>query len=333
MKMVLYPPVDATRLSLIREAATGMVVMNVLTIDEALREIEDAEAFFGKLTPELLRAAKQLRWVQSPTASLEHYLFPELITHDLVLTNMRGLFSDVIADHVFGYILCFARNLHRYLRQQWSREWGPIGGEETRSSNVTGPGVMSEIDRQHQHLSDCTIGVVGVGAIGSEVLRRASAFGMSLMGVDPIVTHVADLALEIRGLDQLEELLEESDYVVIAAPQTPQTVGMFGTAQFQKMKRSAVLINIGRGAIVRLDALTQALRDREISGAALDVFEVEPLPVDHPLWEMEHVLLTPHIAAASPRVSERHTETLVENVRRFANHQPLINVVDKEQWF
>ena len=162
-----------------------MSVVNAATHAEALAHMSDADAFFGKITPPLLAAAHRLRWVQSPTASLEHYLFPELTAHPCVLTNMRGLFSDVIADQVFGYILCFARNLHRYILQQAEARWAPIGGEEDRVSFATGPGVVNAIDRAHLHLSDCTLGVVGLGSIGTEIARRAQAFGMRVLAVDP----------------------------------------------------------------------------------------------------------------------------------------------------
>src|SRR5262245_38717270 len=126
--MVLHPAVEADRLARIVEAAgPTMSVVNAATADEAAAQIPDADAFFGKLTPPLLAAAERLRWVQTPTVSLEHYVFPELIEHPLTLTNMRGLFSDVIADQVMGYVICFARNLHRYVLQQARREWSPIG--------------------------------------------------------------------------------------------------------------------------------------------------------------------------------------------------------------
>ena len=124
MKLVVHPPIDEQRLVLLREVAGNMRVVNCSDVDAARAEIVDADAFFGKMTPQLLAVATELRWVQSPTASLEHYLFPELIEHPCVVTNMRGLFYDVIADHVMGFVLCFARNLHTYIRQQLKRQWG-----------------------------------------------------------------------------------------------------------------------------------------------------------------------------------------------------------------
>lgn len=332
MKMLIYPALDEPRLQRIRAAAGSMQIVNAENIETALREIDSADAFFGKLTPELLTRATRLRWVQSPTASLEHYVFPELIAHPLTLTNMRGLFSDVIADQVMGYILCFARNLHLYIRNQRSATWAPRGGEAERVSFAMGPSHVTSIDRCHQHLADQTLGIVGLGSIGRELARRAAAFGMRRLAVDPC-TEASEDVPEVWKPEQLERLLSASDYVVIAAPHTPATAGMFQRTQLQRMKPTAYLINIGRGAIVRLDDLVAALDAGEIAGAALDVFEQEPLPAEHPLWKQPNVILTPHVAGYSPRIAERHLAVLLENVTRFASGEPLRNVVDKAHWF
>lgn len=333
MKLVIHPPVDEERLARIREAAGRMQVVNCADQVEALREMPDADAFFGKITPPLLRQAGQLRWVQSPTASLEHYLFPELVDHPCQVSNMRGIFSDVIADHVLSYVLCIARNLHVYLRQQQRCVWEPVGGENARLSMAAGPGTVTAIDRRHLHLADCTLGVIGTGAIGAETLRRASALGMSLLGLDPVVRSVPGTLEEVWTMDRLDDLLDVCDFVVIAAPHTPETEKMFRRPQFERMKRSAWLINIGRGVIVDLEDLTAALRERLIAGAALDVFEVEPLPAEHPLWGMENVIITPHSAAASPRIAERHLEVLLDNIRRFVQGKPPETLVDKRRWY
>ena len=333
MQLVLYPEIESLRLEQIRQAAGEMNVINAHSQEEALAAMPSADAFYGKMTPELLAAAgPQLRWVQSPTASLEHYLFPELMAHPCIVTNMRGLFSDVIADHVFGYILCFARNLHRYLRFQQEHRWAPIGGENARLTYSQGPGLVTEIDRQHLHLSDCTIGVVGAGAISAETCHRTTALGMDIIGEDPKATTVPDVLEEIWPPERLPDLLAESDFVVIAAPHTPQTERLFRSEQFAQMKSSAYLINIGRGVIVDLKDLTEALQTGQIAGAGLDVFEIEPLPEDHSLWDMEQVIITPHIAASSTHVAERHLATLLQNVANFATGQPLLNVVDKQIW-
>jgi phosphoglycerate dehydrogenase-like enzyme len=333
MKLVIHPQVESGRLTRIAAAAPGMIMVNAATDDEAASAIEEADAFFGKITPALLARARRLRWVQSPTASLEHYVFPELLEHPCVLTNMRGLFSDVIADQVMGYILCFARNLHRYIRNQVAARWEPVGGEAERVSFAAGPGVVSAIDRAHLHLADATLGIVGLGQIGAEIARRALAFGMRVIAVDPQQTTAPEGVAILWKPERLMDLLAESDFVVIAAPHTPQTVKLFRRPQFQQMKRSAYLINIGRGAIVDLTDLVASLQAGEIAGAGLDVFETEPLPADHPLWQMENVILTPHVAGYSPRIAERHLGVLIENLARFQRGEPLKNVVNKALWF
>jgi len=333
MKLVVHPPVDPDRLERLRAAARGAVVVNAPDEPTAIREAADADGFLGKITPPILSAARQLRWVQSFTASLEHYLFPALTDHPCVLTNMRGLFSDVIADQVMGYVLCFARNLHVYIRNQLEAKWGPVGGEAARVSFAAGPGVVNPIDLAHRHLAYQTLGVIGFGAIGEEVARRAKAFGMRVLAIDARRTEPTWDVDWLGPPDRLGDLLAESDYVVIAAPHTPATAKMFGREQFRRMRPSAYLINVGRGAIVDLAALTDALAAREIAGAALDVFEEEPLPAGHRLWTFPNVILTPHVAGYSPRIAERHLALLVENVRRFVSDEPLLNVVDKLAWF
>jgi phosphoglycerate dehydrogenase-like enzyme len=333
MKFLIFPAIDETRLSRVCETARTMIVINASTLEQALIEIEDADAFFGKLTPLLLARAKQLRWVQSPTASLEHYLFPELVEHPCVLSNMRGLFSDVVADHAMSFVLCFARHLHTYFRKQQEGDWSPVGDTRYVAEFVNSPGTVLPMDRAHQHLSDCKLGVVGVGHIGSEILRRASAFGMTLIGVDPHTREVPGVLDDVWPLDRLPELLHESDYVVIAAPQTPETTKLFRRANLKRMKPTGILINVGRGAIVDLADLTEALRAGEIGGAALDVCDPEPLPRDHPLWRMPNVIITPHVAAASPHIAERHLETLIENIRCFLRGEPTTTQVNKRLWY
>ncbi|MDB4439293.1 D-2-hydroxyacid dehydrogenase [Planctomicrobium sp.] len=333
MKIVIHPLIDEVRFLKIREAAGQVPVINCTSIALAIDEIHDASGFIGKITPEMLSNARELIWVQSPTASLEHYIFPELVEHPCQLSNMRGLFYDVIADHVFSYILCVARNLHLYLCQQQKGEWAPIGAEQQSSTLFNSAGMKSRIDERHLHLADCTIGVVGVGSIGAEVCHRAKAFGMNILGVDPIVNSLPEVLPIVWKLDRLPDLLEQSDFVVIAAPHTPETIKLFSEQQFQQMKDSAWLINIGRGVIVDLTDLTSALQSKEIAGAALDVFEEEPLPTEHPLWKMQNAIITPHVAAASPQVSERHLETLLENVRLHASEETPLNIVNKEKWF
>lgn len=311
-----------------------MRVINTAHTEEALAAMPAADAFFGKITPDLLAAAPRLRWIQSPTASLEHYLFPALVEHPCILTNMRGLFSDVIADQVMGYVLCFCRNLHRYILQQARALWAPVGGEQARVAFTVGPAHVSAMDVAHRHVSDQTLGIVGLGAIGREIASRARAFGMRVVAVDPTPTTIPEGVETVWPVDHLDQLLATSDFVVIAAPHTPDTEKLFRRPRFQRMKPTATLINIGRGAIVDLADLAAALQANEIAAAALDVFETEPLPADSPLWKMgDRVILTPHVAGYSPRIAERHLGVLLENLRRFVAGENLLNIVDKRRWY
>jgi phosphoglycerate dehydrogenase-like enzyme len=335
MKIVIHPAVETDRLAALGHAVPGAEWVNAATAEQAIAAMPGAHAFLGKISPGMLARADQLRWVQSFTASLEHYIFPALVDHPCTLTNMRGLFGDVIADQVMGYVLCFARNLHTYVRRQVEHRYEPVGGESARVSFASGPGTVNAMDRATVFLPDASMGIVGLGAIGAEIARRATAFGMVVRAVDrfPDRVRAPEGVESVDGMDGLPGLLAGSDFVVIAAPHTPETAGLFDASTLAHMKSSGYLINIGRGAIVVLDDLVDALRAGSIAGAALDVFEVEPLPPDHPLWDFPNVILTPHTAGYSPVIARRHLETLVENVGRFARGEPLLNVVDKALWF
>ncbi len=335
MKIVIHPPIDEERLALLETAAPEARFVNALTGDDALAAMPEADAFLGKITPELLGQAKQLKWVQAFTASLEHYMFPALLEHPCVLTNTRGLFGDVIADQVMGYILCFARNLHHYIRQQLERRYEPAGGEAARVDNAMGPGTVNAMDRATIFLPGSKLGLVGFGSIGQGIAQRAAAFGMRIRAVDrfPDRLLVPSHVEAIWGSGCLRDLLAWSDFAVIAAPETPETQALFNRNTLELMKPGSYLINVGRGAIVVLQDLVKALRDGPIAGAALDVFEVEPLPPDHPLWDCPNVIITPHTGGYSTVVAERHQATLFENVRRFSRGESLQNVVDKRLWF
>src|SRR3954462_3289293 len=184
MKIVIHPPIDLDRLASLRTSAPSAGWVNAADPAAALAAIAGADAFLGKITPDLLARADRLRWVQAFTVSLEHYVFPALVSPPCLLTNMRGLFGDVIADQVMGYILCFARNLHVYIRQQAEHRYEPVGGESARADTARGPRTLNARDRATIFLPGATRGIVGLGAIGSEIARRARAFGMTVRAVD-----------------------------------------------------------------------------------------------------------------------------------------------------
>ena len=310
MKLLLYGRDFTSWMEPLRRVAPGVAIETAGTEEEARSKIADADAFFGVITPGLLAAAKQLRWIQTPMAGLERYFFPALVEHPVQVTNMRGIFSDMIPDHVLCFILCFARSMHLSIRRQLAHKWAP------RDVKVV-------------HLPESTLGIVGLGGIGYGVAQRAAPHGMRIIAVDPRREEKPPEVAELWKADRLDDLLAQSDFVAVCAPETPETRGLFRAEQFAKMKPSAYFINIGRGRVVSLEALVDALRQQKIAGAALDVFEQEPLPAESPLWDMENVILTPHVAGISAHEEDRRLQVLSENLRRFVAGEPLRNPVDK----
>jgi len=318
--LMLPPQSDLTRewARRLGEAAPELDIIAPETVEGAEQAIGHAEGAFGRLPPTLLARADKLRWLQAPQAAPPAgFYYKELIEHPVVITNMREIYNDHIGAHVMAFVLAFARGLQVYLPQQQRREWRPIPRE-------TGDVV---------HLPEATALVVGVGGIGGEVARLASAFGMTVIGVDERRAAPPPGVAELHRAAALDELLPRADFVILTVPHTPETEGFMNWARFQRMKRSAFFINIGRGMTTRLDDLVAALRAGEIAGAGLDVFEQEPLPADHPLWTMPGVLLTPHTAGHGPYLDERRFDVLRENAKRFLAGGELRNVVDKARWF
>lgn len=303
----------------LRAAAPDVNVVVAHDPESCRREIVDADAFYGNITADVLAAAGRLRWIQSPNIGQERYMFPALVSHPAVMTNAAGIFSDDIADHVMGFVLIFARGFHRYQRHQERHHW----------AKAPGGGYPTDVI----HLPDCTLGIFGLGGIGAAVAVRAHAFGMRVLAVDPRRTDRPPEVSELWQPDRLSDLLGASDFVVLCAPETPETRGLFDAAVIGMMRPNAYLINIARGKIVKLDPLVDALRAGRIAGAGLDVFDPEPPPSDHPLWDMPNVVITPHVAGAGPHSTERLHAILLENVRRFVAGAPLMNVIDKARWY
>ena len=318
-KFVFLPPPSARNSEMAEAIRADVPAVDVLLPEdrqEALAVLPHARAAFGTLDPELLAAAVQLEWLACPAAGPSpRFYFPELVASDVTVTNMRGIYSDHIAVQVMAYILAFARSLHHYLPQQLRQEWRPDGTPEVI------------------HLPDASAVIVGVGGIGAVVAEHCAHFGMHVIGIDPRVEIPPPGVRELYRPSQLDDQLGRGDFVIMAAPQTPHTERLMDAERLGRMKESAILINVGRGVSVVLDDLTEALYAGSIGGAALDVFEIEPLPEDHRLWRAPNFLMTPHSAARGPGVQQRRLDVLVENCRRLAQGEALINIVDKANWF
>jgi phosphoglycerate dehydrogenase-like enzyme len=319
-KFVMLPPQSEVTRGWGQKLAETMPEVHVVIAEDqatAEREVVDAEAAFGHLPRELLARARRLRWLQAPQAApAAGYYYAELIQHPLTVTNFREIFNDHISAHIMAFVLAFARGLHVYIPQQLRREW-----KKSRENS----GVV--------HLPEATALIVGVGGIGAETARLAAAFGMTVLATDARRTSAPPGVAELHKPEAIDALLGRADFVILTVPHTPATEGFMHRARFQRMKRSAFFINIGRGMTTKLDDLVAALAAGEIAGAALDVFEQEPLPAEHPLWTMPNVLLTPHMAGWGPHLDDRRYQIMIDNCRAFLEGRPLRNVVDKAAWF
>jgi len=252
-----------------------------------------------------------LRWVHSMSAGVENQLFPELFESPLPLTNGRGVFKESLGEFVLTAALYFAKDLRRMMRNHAAGRWEQFDVEE--------------ISRQ-------TMGIVGYGEIGRSAARRAKAMGMKILATRrrESLNQGDDLLDQAFPLDQMGDMLAQSDVVVVSAPLTTDTRGLVGEAEFARMKPTAILVNVGRGPVVDEAALVRALTEKRIRGAALDVFDVEPLPEGHPLWALDNVLFSPHCADHTSDWLEQAAGMFVANFRRFAAGEPLLNLVDKK---
>ncbi|MDE0298787.1 MAG: D-2-hydroxyacid dehydrogenase [Candidatus Poribacteria bacterium] len=316
MKIVTSYNLSTEDIALARTVAPNVCFASAATVEDMMREIEDAEAFFGYgLKPEMIKKAKNLRWIQFSSVGVESVLSPELLNSDVVLTNARGATAINISEHVMSLILAIARTLHTSIINQTNKFW-----ENFRKLPVL-------------EISGDTLGIIGLGSIGIQVAHRAHAFGMRILAVDPTQTEKPAEVDSLWKMDRLHDMLGKSDFVAICCPLTPETTGMIGTAEFNAMKSTAILITIGRGQIIDQAALVEALQSKKIAGAGLDVTDPEPLPQDSPLWEMDNVIITPHHAGASPKSWTRIYGLFCENLRRFVAGEPLTNIVDQTRGY
>jgi phosphoglycerate dehydrogenase-like enzyme len=318
--LLMLPPQTPTTRDWAKRLAAALPELSVVVAEdggEAARAVGGAEAAFGTMPRALLARAARLRWIQAPQAAPPAgWYYAELIAHPAVVTNFREIYNDHIGAHIMAFVLAFARGLHQYLPQQLERQWRP-----------------APLDSGVVHLPEATALIVGVGGIGAEAARLAAAFGMRVIGVDARRRDAPPGMAELHGTEALDSLLPRADFVILTVPHTPATEGFMHRARFQRMKRTAFFINIGRGMTTRLDDLAAALKAGELAGAGLDVFEQEPLPADHALWTTPGVLITPHTAGYGPYLDDRRYAILLDNSRRFLAGQPLRNVVDKSSWF
>ena len=265
-----------------------------------------------RLLRDVFRICPNVRWVHSRAAGLDTVLFPELTESPVPLTNGRGVFSQSLGEFALGAILYFAKDFRRMIRNQAAGVWEPF----------------DIVDVAGQ-----TVGIVGYGDIGRAVATRVRALGMPILAIKrqgPPLYNVDPLVNRIYSPGQREEMFARCDYIVVSTPLTPETRGMIGEPEFAAMKPNAVVINLGRGAVIDEAAMVRALTEKRIKGAALDVFDQEPLPAGHPFYALENVLLSPHCADHTPDWLEQAMRFFVTQFERFAKGEPLQNVVNKK---
>lgn len=280
------------------------------TKEEALPYLPDTEVIVttAKFDQELLKLAPKLRWIQSVSAGVDAIPHKELAARGIALTNGRGIHQIQMSEFALALMLQWARRFPDFYRNQASRTW---------NTKVW----ISE-------LHGCTLGILGAGSIGQAIAAKAKAFDMKVVGYNRSGQAAPGFDCTYTGREGLEEVLRASDYVVLLLPHTADTHHLLAEPEFRLMKKDAFFINLARGSIVNEVDLVKALTDGVIAGAALDVFETEPLPSTSPLWELDNVILTPHVAGMSPQYMLRASSIFYENIRRFQSGQPLLNAVD-----
>lgn len=299
----------------IRRRWPEMRVVHLPDYDALPAELPDTDIFLGySLRPKQLLEAKKLKWIHSTAAGVAQLMYPELRDSGLLVTNPSGIFSVPMAEHTLGMILALARNFPDSIRFQDKSHWA-----------------QQELWDRPQHLTELNgqlVLIVGMGSIGRELARRAKAFEMRVWGVTRSGKGDASLAERIVSVAELDAVLSEADYVVIAAPETPETKHLLGAAQLARMKRGARLINVARGSLLDEAALLRALASGALAGAALDVTSEEPLPADSPLWKAPNLFITPHTSAISDRLWPRQTALFVDLLERWFDGREILNRVD-----
>jgi D-2-hydroxyacid dehydrogenase (NADP+) len=295
----------------IRETSPDVEIVTEegLEADPAL--LETVEVVYGGLGRERFARARRLRWMQVTGAGVNGLLTPEVVASPVRITNASGIHAAPITEHFFGMLLTLTRRLNRAWDQQRAAHW------------ESGP-----LRDQVGMLAGRTLGVLGVGAIGTHAARVGAAFGMRVIGLRRSPAPVPHVE-RVYGPAELEPFLGEADVLFDTLPLTPATTRLLDARAFAATKPGAIVANVGRGGTIDTAALVESLRAGRLGGALLDVTDPEPLPAGHPLWRMENVLITPHYAGNHPGYDERAAKIFLENLRRYLAGEALLNEVDK----
>lgn len=293
---------------------TGKEIMDVENIRDHVDGLDDVEVIIPpwRFKAEDLALFKNLKWIQTFSAGVNTLPLKEIEERGILLTNSSGVHGPQMTDHIMGMILSFSRALLPSIRNQKEKNW--------------------KVDYPLSELTGKEMLIVGAGSIGQLLAKKAKAFDMGVVGLKRTV-EVLENFDEVRPLDELRKSMKTADYVVILAPLTKETRGLIGKEELALMKEDAVLINLARGPLVDEGELIKVLKEKRIRGAGLDVFSREPLPEDSPLWELDNVILTPHLGGFSDVSNERSIELISENIRRYYAGEKLKNMVDMDRGY
>ena len=301
------------------KAAPSAELVAVEGAQDAMTHIADADALIGVLNRDLVIAGKKLKWIQSYSAGVDPYRFPELINSDITLTNSKILQGPNIADHAFALLLPLTRKITHALAYQEKGEWARAHFRKPENQPI--------------ELSGKTALIIGLGGIGTQIAQRAHGFGMKVIGVDPKDIPIMSFVEATYRPDHLDELIPKADVIFMSAPHTPKSEKMLGAKQFELMKRGAYFVAVSRGKTYDMGGLLKALDEKRLAGAGVDVTDPEPLPAGHALWKFDNVIITPHYAGQSDVVWTRRMAVLKENLQRFVDGRPLIHVVNKQEGY
>jgi D-2-hydroxyacid dehydrogenase (NADP+) len=304
----------------VRERWPKMRVVHLPNYDRLESELPDTQIFVGySIRPHQLPWARPLKWIHSTAAGVAQLTYPALRDSGIIVTNASGVHSIPIAEHVIGMLLSLARRFPDALRHQQNQHWAQ---QEIWDSKPR-PG----------ELHGATLLMIGLGAVGKEIASRAKSLGMKIEAVTRSGRGDTNLAAKIYPASELDAALTQADYIVVAAPETPATHNLLGPRQFAAMKPTAFVVNVARGSLIDEAALAVALDQHKIAGAAIDVAAEEPLPPSSPLWHLDNILVTPHLAAASEHLWQRQTDLLLKNLGRWFEDKDLLNRVDFERGY
>ncbi len=314
MKVLINDHLDDHHLTQIQSTSEDVDLVIPDSSGDALDVMPEIDIIFGGMSRDMFKRAESLKWVQTWGAGVDGMMYAEFVHSEVILTSAKGTVGVHLSEHAMALLLGLTRGIARAIR---TTDWNE----------------RMPIRHASWELIDKTMGIVGLGGTGCDVAIRAHAFGMKIIAVDPEDVDVPDCVETCWKMDRFYDLLSASDIVVVCCPLTEETRGLFDRMAFEKMQNHALLINVTRGKIMDDASLVEALKTGQIAGAGLDVTPQEPLPGDHPLWNMPNVIITPHTAGGSPNRQDRIVNLFCENLRRFLKGEDMLSVIEKKKGY